>query len=161
MFKPRLKRDPYCPRCLYGLRITFVGRGHIQCPECGINVTEYQASYVLSRLKFLLGAIGLVLILPSILSVLTNLMMKVQIDDPLFNYKPGLFCLLTATYISQASAPLYLGYTVRKEWLHLGGSNRKPSGRTLILILVVSWVLTTIWIIWMSVMYAKHNQTIF
>lgn len=161
MLSPKPSREPYCPSCLQRLTLTFVGRSRINCPECGIEVTEYEASRRLCRVRFYLASVTLVILIPLSLLVLITETMRAQILDPDYSYHGPLFLLLAVTFFNQVFAPICLSRSMYRHWIHLYGPYRKPPGMLLILTASVGWLVTTTLIVISAVRYALLNQALY
>jgi uncharacterized integral membrane protein len=157
MIHPRHTREPHCPGCLQRLTLTFVGRRTISCPECGVQVSAYEASRHMPRRRFFAVCLASFWFTPLFLALLMNETMQAELDYPDIDYRNPLFLIAFTTFLHQVLVPLYMGRFMLRHWLYLKGVRRKPSGRVLILVCVSGWIITTTLIVICSFRFALYN----
>lgn len=120
---------PRCPRCHYGLLLTFGGRGRILCPECATEVSPHESSYHISRWGFM--AVAFLLVCPTPIFV-TACTWVAWVDMETHHRSSVseriLFLLVFTAFIYITVVPAMLARWYMRHRHYLAGSYATPPG---------------------------------
>ena len=155
--KRQIHNAPRCPRCHYGLLLTFRGKGRVNCPECGTQVINIDSTYHVSRWRFLaFGFLGLVGI-PLMTNALCWIIWSAHLaTDRSSDTERWMILALFSTQVYQLTAPVVVSRWHITHRQYLSGAYVWPSGWLIFGSLSAGWLLTTVLLV-LSIILWKHD----